>query len=75
MKLIRLTSIEKRAIAIVADEVLSIEKGDYLDFALEQKYNFRERPTRVLLKHYNYVYVVREDFETVYALMKGVDDE
>lgn len=73
MKLIRLTSLEKRDIAVVADEVISIEKGDYLDWELEQKYNFRGRPTRIVLKHHNYA--VREDFETVYALMKGAYDD
>ena len=73
MKLIKMTTLEKRDIAVVADEVISIEKGDYLDWELEQKYDFRQRPTRVILKHHNYA--VREDFETVYALMKGVDDE
>ena len=73
MKLIKMTTLEKRDIAVVADEVISIEKGDYLDWELEQKYNFRQRPTRVVLKHGNYV--VREDFETVYALVKGADDE
>ena len=73
MQLIRLTSLEKRDIAVVADEVISIEKGDYLDWELEQKYDFSGRPTRIVLKHHNYA--VREDFETVCALMKGADDE
>lgn len=73
MKLIKLTTLEKRDIAIVADEVVSIEEEDYLDWELERKYDFRERPTRIILKHH--VFVVREDFETVCALMKGADDE
>ena len=73
MKLIRLTSLEKRDIAVAADEVISIEKGDYLDWELEQKYGFRQRPTRVILKHHNYA--VREDFETVCMLIEGADDE
>lgn len=73
MKLIRLTSLEKRDIAVAVDEVISIEKGDYLDWELEREYDFWERPTRIVLKHHNYA--VREDFETVYALMKGADDE
>lgn len=73
MKLIRLTTLEKRDIAVAADEVISIEKGDYLDWELEQKYNFSERPTKVVLKHGNYI--VREDFNTVYTLMKGADND
>lgn len=68
MKLIKLTTLEKRDIAIVADEVVSIEKDNYLE-----KYDLRQRPTRIILKHGNYV--VREDFETVYALMKRIKDE
>lgn len=73
MRLIKLTSIEKRDIAIVADEVVSIEKGDYLDWELRKQYGFEGRPTRIIMKHFNYS--VREDFETVCALVKGVDDE
>lgn len=73
MRLIKLTTIEKTDIAIVADEVVSIEKGNYLDWELEQKYDFRERPTIIVLKHRNCA--VREDFETVCALMEGADDE
>lgn len=72
MRLIKLTTIEKTDIAIVADEVVSIEKGDY-DWEMEAQYGFAGRPTRILMKHYNYS--VREDFDTVCALMKGADDE
>ena len=71
MRLIKLTSIEKRDIAIVADEVVSIEKGDY-DWEMDVQYGLG-RPTRIIMKHLNYS--VREDFETVCALMKGADDE
>lgn len=73
MRLIKLTSIEKRDVAIVADEVVSIEKGDYIDWELEKRYDFAGRPTRIIMKHFNYS--VREDFETVCALVKGADDE
>ena len=73
MRLIKLTSIEKRDIAIVADEIVSIEKGDYIDWTLGKQYDFEGQPTRIIMKHFNYS--VREDFETVCALVKGVDDE
>ena len=73
MRLIKLTSIEKRDIAIAADEIVSIEKGDYLDWTLRKQYGFEGQPTRIIMKHFNYS--VREDFETVCALVKGVDDE
>lgn len=72
MRLIKLTTIEKTDIAIVADEIVSIEKSDY-DWEMEKQYGFAGRPTRILMKHYNYS--VREDFDTVCALMKGADDE
>lgn len=73
MRLIKLTSIEKRDIAIVADEVVSIEKGDYIDWTLEERYGFEGQPTRIIMKHCNYS--VREDFETVCALVKGAEHE
>ena len=73
MRLIKLTSIEKRDIAIVADEVVSIEEGDYIDWTLRKQYGFEGQPTRIIMKHFNYS--VREDFETVCTLVKGVDDE
>ena len=73
MRLIELTSIENRDIAIVADEVVSIEKGDYIDWELEKRYAFAGRPTRIIMKRFNYS--VREDFETVCALVKGANDE
>ena len=73
MRLIKLTSIEGRDIAIAADEVMSIERGDYTDWEMEKMYGFVGRPTGITTKRFNYS--VREDFETVYALMKGTDDE
>ena len=78
MRLIKLTSIEKRDIAIVADEVISIERGDYfggdyIDWESEKKCDFEGRPTRIIMKNLNYA--VREDFETVCALVEGADDE
>ena len=73
MRLIKLTSIEKRDIAIVADEIVSIEKGDYIDWELEKRYGFGGQPTRIIMKHFNYS--VREDFETVCALVKGAKYE
>ena len=73
MRLIKLTSIEKRDVAIVADEVVSIERGDYIDWELEKKYGFEGQPTDIIMKHYSYS--VREDFETVCALIEGADDE
>ncbi len=73
MKLIKLTSIEKRDIAIATDEVVSIEKGDYVDWELEKRYDFAGQPTRIIMKHCNYS--VREDFETVCALVKGEEHE
>lgn len=72
MRLIKLTSIEKRDIAIVADKVVSIEKGDY-DWELDKRYCFAGRPTRIIMKHFDYS--VREDFETVCALVEGANDE
>lgn len=63
MKLIKLTAIEGRAIAIVPSEIVSIEKGNFID-----KYGFRGIPTRVILKLLNYT--VREDFDTVYKLIE-----
>lgn len=73
MRLIKLTSIEKRDVAVVADEVIGIERGDYIDWELEKKYGFEGRPTRIVMK--NFDYIVREDFETVCALMEEADDE
>lgn len=70
MKLVRLTSIENRDIAVVADKVISIEKENYLGW---EKYGFSGRPTRIVMKHYSYD--VREDFETVCALMEGTDND
>lgn len=72
MRLIKLTTIEKADIAIVVDEIISIEKGDY-DWEMEKQYGFAGRPTRILTKHCNYS--VREDFDTVYTLIEGADDE
>ena len=73
MRLIKLTSIDKRDVAVVIDEIMSIERGDYIDWELEKKYHFAGRPTRIIMKHFNYS--VREDFETVCALVEGVGDD
>ena len=73
MRLIKLTSIEKRDVAVVADEIIGIERGDYIDWELEEKYGFAGRPTRIIMKNFNYS--VREDFETVCALVEGANDE
>ena len=72
MKLIRLTAIEGRAIAIVKSEIVSIEKGDFMG-EWDNEYGFRGAPTRVILKRFNYT--VTEDFDTVRKLIEGVDDE
>ena len=75
MKLIRLTSIENRKIAIVVDEIMSVERGDYIsEYDRDwSEYGFNGCPTRVFLK--NFKYSVREDFETVCMLIEGADDE
>ena len=75
MKLIRLTSIENRKIAIVVDEIMSVEKGDYIsEYDRDRReYGFNGCPTRVFLK--NFKYSVREDFETVCMLIEGADDD
>ena len=75
MKLIRLTSIENRKIAIVVDEIMSVERGDYISACNREgrEYGFHGCPTRVFLK--NFKYTVREDFETVCMLIEGADDE
>ncbi len=72
MKLIELTSIEKRRIAICINEIVSIERGDYVS-SFEREYGFSGCPTRVFLK--NGKYTVREDFKTVCALVEGADNE
>lgn len=72
MRLIKLTTLEKKDIAIVADDVVSIEKDDY-DWDWEKKYDFAGRPTIIIMKHYSYS--VREDFETVCALVEGTGNE
>lgn len=75
MRLIKLTSIENRKIAIVVDEIMSVEKGDYIsEYDRDGRaYSFNGCPTRVMLKQFNYS--VREDFETVCMLIEGADDE
>lgn len=78
MRLIKLTSIEGRDIAIVANDVMYLERGDYLRNSGLEKYGFQGRPTRVIMKNFNYS--VREDFETVCtlveaAMVKGEDNE
>ena len=70
MRLIELTSIEKRRIAVCVNEIISIEYGDY-EISFQREYGFGGCPTIVNLKDGKYV--VREDFETVYALIEGVD--
>jgi hypothetical protein len=70
MRLIKLTSIENRKIAIVVDEIMSVERGDYI---FEREYGFNGYPTRVFLK--NFKYSVRENFETVCMLIEGADDD
>ena len=72
MKLIRLTSIEGRAIAIAPSEIVSIEKGDFME-RCENDYGFRGAPTRVILKLFHYS--VKEDFDTVLKLIEGADNE
>ena len=67
MILIRLTTIEGRAIAIVPSEIVSIEKGNFIN-----KFGFRGVPTKVILKLLNYT--VREDFDTVCKLIEGTDN-
>lgn len=74
MKLIRLTSIENRKIAIVVNEIMSIERGDYIsEYDKDGEYGFNGYPTRIFLK--NFKYSVREDFETVCMLIEGADDD
>lgn len=70
MRLIELTSIEKRRIAVCVNEIVSVERGDY-----ESRFErgFDGCPTRVNLK--NGKYTVREDFDVVCGLIKGADDE
>ena len=72
MKLIRLTTIERRAIAIAPSEIISIEKGDFME-RCENDYGFRGVPTRVILKLFHYS--VKEDFDTVLKLIEGEDNE
>lgn len=72
MRLIKLTSIEKRRIAICVNEIVSIERGDYVS-RFEREYDFDGCPTRIILK--NGKYTVREDFDVVCNLIQGVDDE
>ena len=75
MKLIKLTSIENRKIAIIVNEIISVEKGDYIsEYDKDgREYNFSGCPTRVFLK--NFKYSVREDFETVCMLIEGADND
>lgn len=72
MKLIRLTAIEGRAIAVALSEIVSIEKGDFME-EWENNYYFRGAPTRVILKQFNYTVI--EDFDTVRELIEGADNE
>lgn len=68
MKLIELTTIEKRRIAICVNEIVSVERGDY-ESSFEREYGFVGCPTRVNLK--NGKYTVREDFYVVCSLIEG----
>lgn len=72
MRLIELTSIEKRRIAICVNEIVSIERGDYESY-FKREYGFNGCPTRVILK--NGKYTVREDFDMVCDLIKGTNNE
>ena len=72
MRLIKLTSIEKRQIAVCVNEIVSVERGDYVS-SFEREYGFSGCPTIVNLK--NGKYTVRENFDVVCSLIKGVDDE
>ena len=72
MKLIRLTTIERRAIAVARNEIVSIEKGDFME-EWDNEYRFRGAPTRVILKQFSYT--VEEDFDTVRKLIEGADDD
>ena len=72
MRLIELTSIEKRRIAVCVNEIVSIERGDY-ESSYEREYDFGGCPTRVNLKSGKYT--VREDFDVVCDLIKGADNE
>lgn len=72
MRLIELTSIERRRIAVCVNEIVSIERGDYIS-RFERDYDFDGCPTRIILK--NGKYTVREDFDVVCNLIQGVDDE
>jgi hypothetical protein len=68
MRLIELTSIEKRRIAVCVNEIVSIERGDYMS-----SYGLNGCPTIINLT--NGKYTVREDFDMVCDLIKGVDDD
>ena len=72
MRLIELTSIEKRRIAVCANEIVSIERGDYVS-GYAREYGLEGCPTRIFLK--NGKYTVREDFDVVCGLIEGADDE
>lgn len=72
MRLIELTSIERRRIAVCVNEIVSIERGDYVS-RFEREYDFDGCPTRIILK--NGKYTVREDFDIVCNLIQGADDE
>ena len=72
MRLVELTSIEKRRIAVCVNEIVSVERGDYVS-SFEREYGFSGCPTIVNLK--NGKYTVRENFDVVCSLIKGVDNE
>lgn len=68
MRLIELTSIERRRIAVCVNEIVSIERGDYMN-----SYGLNRCPTIINLT--NGKYTVREDFDVVCNLIQGVDDD
>ena len=72
MKLIRLTTIEGRAIAIAPSEIVSIEKGGSME-GWNYGYHFKGTPTKVILKQLTYS--VEEDFDTVRKLIEGANNE
>ena len=72
MKLVKLTTIFKKDIAVVADEIISIEKGDYADVSIQRDYNFCGRITKVVTKR-GCTYPVRESFEEVCDFLEELD--
>ncbi len=71
MKLVKLTTIDKTDIAVVADEIIGIEKGDYADWQIRNDYKFYGRITKVVTKRGNYS--VRESFEEVCDFLEELE--